>query len=49
MDKFFLFYSLSDSNFIVVYNVDGYFFCKAKENPNDIFESGNIIVTFGKN
>ena len=49
IDIFFIFYSLSDSNFIVVYNVDGYFFCKAKENPNDIFESGNIIVTFGKN
>ena len=48
MDKIVLLYSLSDSNYVVIYNADGYFFCKAKENPNDIFESGNIIVTFGK-
>ena len=48
MDKIFLLYSLSDSNYVVIYNADGYFYEKAKENPNDIFESGNIIVTFGK-
>ena len=38
-----------EKNSIVIYNDDGCFNCEAKIKPNDIFESGNIIVTVGKN
>ena len=34
---------------MVIYNDQGYCSCDAKNKPNDIFESGNIIVTVGKN
>lgn len=33
----------------MIYNDQGYFLCDAKDSPNDIFESDNTIVTFGKN
>ena len=38
-----------EKNSIVIYNDQGYCSCETKNNPNDIFESGNIIVTVGRN
>ena len=35
--------------YVVIYNDQGYFLCESKDSPNDIFESDNTIVTFGKN
>ena len=32
----------------MIFNDYGYCFCEAKETPNDIFESDNVIITFGK-
>ena len=49
MDEFLLEYSLDDTNFIAIYNDQGLFTCQTKDNPNDILESDNIIVTVGKN
>ena len=49
MDEFLLEYSLDDTNFIAIYNDQGFFTCQTKDSPNDILESDNIIVTFGKN
>ena len=46
---FIFFYSITSKNFIAVYNADGYFLCETKDDINDILESGNIILTFGKN
>ena len=42
-------YSLDAINLIAIYNDQGYFTCQSKDYPNDILESDNIIVTFGKN
>ena len=47
MDNFFI-YSINIKNYIGIYNDNGYFVCEAKEMPNDIFESGNVILSFGK-
>ena len=47
--NFLLEYSLDDTNFIAIYNDQGLFTCQTKDSPNDILESDNIIVTFGKN
>ena len=44
----FYIHSLEAQNNIVIYNDQGTAFCDAKTNPNDIFVSGNIIVTVGK-
>ncbi len=49
MDEFLLEYSLDDTNFIAIFNDQGFFTCQTKDSPNDILESDNIIVTFGKN
>ena len=38
-----------EKNSIVIYNDNGCFNCEATMKPNDIFESGDIIVTVGKN
>ena len=38
-----------EKNSIVIYNDQGFCLCDAKNKPNDIFESGNIIITVGKN
>ena len=40
---------MEDKNYVVIYNDQGYFLCESKDSPNDIFESDNTIVTFGKN
>ena len=37
-----------EKNSIVIYNDQGYCLCDANIKPNDIFESGNIIITVGK-
>ena len=47
--NFLLEYSLDDTNFIAIFNDQGLFTCQTKDSPNDILESDNIIVTFGKN
>ncbi len=47
--NFLLEYRLDDTNFIAIYNDQGLFTCQTKDSPNDILESDNIIVTFGKN
>ena len=41
-------YSINITNYIAIYNNQGYCTCEAKETPNDIFESGNVILSFGK-
>ena len=41
-------YSINITNYIAIYNNQGYCTCESKETPNDIFESGNVILSFGK-
>ena len=35
--------------FLALYNDQGFCICETKDYPNDILESGNVIVSFGKN
>ena len=35
-------------NLVNLFIDNGYCLCKANEEANDIFESGNVILTFGK-
>ena len=49
MDLNFHHYRIAFKNYIVLYNNDGTFNCEVSIKPNDIFESGNIIVAAGKN
>ena len=35
--------------YLAIYNDQGYCICEAKDYPNDLLESGNVIVSFGKN
>ena len=44
----FFYFRIDIKNYIGIYNNDGYFVCEAKEQPNDIFESDNVILSFGK-
>ena len=44
----FFYFRIDTKNYIGIYNNDGYFVCESKEQPNDIFESGNVILSFGK-
>ena len=41
-------YSINITNYIGIYNNQGHCACESKETPNDIFESGNVILSFGK-
>ena len=45
----FYIHRIENKNYLVIYNNQGYYTCDIKEKPNDIFESGNIIVTVEKN
>ena len=44
----FFYFRIDTKNYIGIFNNDGYSVCDAKEQPNDIFESGNVILSFGK-
>ena len=45
----FYIHRIESKNYLVIYNNQGYYTCDVKDKPNDIFESGNIIVTVEKN
>ena len=49
LKNYFYIYRIEDTNSIVIYDDQGCSICNSKYNPNDIFESGNIIVCVGKN